>query len=296
MKLSLSADDFAPAAPSPFITIARMGEIVRANRLHADQVIGLSGRKFRDVATANSMHEAENQINRLVYDVRNARQNRKEARQSVADALEIAKHSENPHQLHYLASMFINEPDVIRLVAKNPRIDQKTQLVILNDSKTGQDPRVLRNLGDNPAIGPEVMRHLLNHSNDSLTQYAVARNAARKSLQSKAADTPYVKICDELADHTFDPALRLIALAGVRDPAVMRKIVRTHDTAFGARELEAVADNIHAPKDVLAQLANVSGPRQALQAAFGVTVARRAAQTLAQLTHPEMDRDAAPSP
>lgn len=293
MKLSLQADDFSPE-PTPFITFARMGEVVRENRLYGDRAIGVDGATFRKVATASARQDVEDLINGLVLSVRDA--HRKEARQSFREALAIAKDGENPHQLHYLASMFVNHPEVIREIAKNPHIDARTQLVILNDPVLGQDVRVQRNLADNPAIGPEVMTHLLNQSPDSITHYAVARNAARKSLQSNGPDTPYVKICDTLADTTFDPALRLIALAGVRDHEVMRKIVRTRDTVFGARELEAIADNIHAPKDVLAEMASASGPRQAIQAVFGVTIGQRAARTLSRLTHPEMDNDAVARP
>jgi hypothetical protein len=293
MKLSLQADEFAPE-PTPFITFARMGELVRENHLYGDRALGVSGTRFREVATATARQNAEESINRLVVNVRDA--HRKEARQSFRDALSIAKNGENPHQLHYLASMFVNHPEVIRAIAKNPHIEARTQMVILNDPVLGRDARVQRNLGDNPAIGPEVMRHLLNNSEDSITQYAVTRNAVRKSLQSNGPDTPYVKICDTLADTTLDPALRLMALAGVRDHDVMRKVVRTRDAVFGARELEAVADNIHAPKDVLAEMANASGPRQALHAVFGVTIGQRAAHTLARLSHPEMDNDAVARP
>jgi hypothetical protein len=293
MNLSLQADHFSPE-PTPFITFARMGEVVRQNRLYGDRAIGVDGASLREVAKASARRDAEDLINGLVRTVRDA--HHKEARQSFREALAIAKDSENPHQLHYLASMFIHHPEIIREIAKNPRIDARTQLVMLNDAVLGKDARVQRNLGENPAIGPDVMAHLLNHSEDSITHYAVARNAARKSLQSNGPDTPYVKICDTLADSTLDPALRLIALAGVRDHEVMRRIVRTRDTVFGARELEAIADNIHAPKDVLAEMASASGPRQALQAVFGVTVGQRAARTLSRLAHREMDSDAVARP
>lgn len=294
MKISLSADNFAPEVPTPFVTFRRMGEIVRENHLYSDRALGLSGAQFRDVATATSRHEAEEAVNRLVYSVRD--DHRKEARQSMREAVEMAKHTESPHQLHYLASMFVHHPEVIREVAKNPHIDQKTQLVILNNEKLSEDVRVTRNLGGNPAIGPEVMRHLLNNSQDTITLHAVTRNAVRKSLQSTGPDTPYVKICDELADTTFDPGLRLMALAGVRSPDVLRKIVQTRDSVFGARELEAVADNVHTPKDVLVQMAGTPGPKQAIQAAFGVTVGQRAARTLNRLTHPEWQNDAVSQP
>ncbi|TKC90148.1 hypothetical protein FAZ69_08345 [Trinickia terrae] len=289
MKLSLQADEFSPQ-PAPFIAFARMGEIVRENSLYGDRTLGMNGTHLRNIATATAREDAEAAIDRLEAGVRNA--HGREARQSFRDALSMAKHSENPHQLHYLASMFINHPNVIREIAKNPHIETRTQLAVLDDSVLGQDVRLQRNLGDNPAIGPEVMTRLLNNSEDSITHYAVTRNAVRKSLQSNGPDTPYVKICDMLADTSRDPALRLAALAGVRDHSVMRKIVRTRDAVFGARELEAIAGNIHAPKDVLAEMANASGPRQAEHAAFGAAIGQRAALTLARLSHPEMDNDA----
>ena len=287
MKASLSARRFEPA----FLSFAEMGQVVRENHLYSDKALGLTGTRFREVAVATSLQNAEEAVNRLVYGVRNAPKP-KEARQSIREAVSLAKDTESPHQLHYLASMFINHPEVIRAVAKNPRINEQTQQVILNDAKLGKDPRVLRNLGDNPAIGPRVMTHILNTADDAIALHMTARNAVRKAQQSNGPDTPYVKICDELADKTFDPAVRLVALAGARSHDVLRKIVRTRDVVLGARELEAVADNPYTPKDLLAEMANTSGPRQAIQAMFGITVGQRAARTLSRLSHPEMDRDA----
>jgi len=291
MNPSLSATEFQTAELTPFVSFERMGEIVRQNRLYADKALGLSGVHFRAVATAMSMQNAEEAINQLVRDVKEA-EKPKEAKQSIADAKRMAKGSESPHELHYLASMFINHPEVIREIAKNPHLDEKTQRVILNDPSLGRDRHVLRALGDNPALKPELMRQILNTSEDTIALQATARNAARMAQQSTGADTPYVKICDELADTTFDPAMRLIALAGARDAGVLRKIARTRDSVFAARELEAVADNSFTPKDVLVEMAGTSGPKQTIEAVFGVTIGQRAARTLAKLAHPEMDADA----
>jgi len=294
MKISLAAEDYIANGPVPFVSFERMGEIARENRLYSDRSLSVSGKSFRELATVDSLQKAEEQVNSLLISVRRAP--RQESRQSLREALTIVKNTESPHELHYFAAMFINHPEVIREVAKNPHIDAKTQRVILNDSALSKDARVIRNLADNPAIGAEVMTHILGTSEDTIARHAVTRNAVRKSLQSNGSDTPYVKICDGLADSTYDPALRLIALPGVRSQDVLRKIVRTRDTVLGARELEAVADNIHAPKDLLVQMAGTSPLRQTIQAGYGVNIGQRAARTLGLLDHPELDRDALTHP
>ncbi|KVV07315.1 hypothetical protein WK77_16120 [Burkholderia ubonensis] len=264
-----------------------MGAQVRQRRLYADSAIQLDGRRF-GAATVGAvrMAQAEESINRLVKAAR-SREQPKARPKAIQEALRVAKDSSDPHELHYLTSMFINEPTVIKELAKNPNLPEKSQRVIANDSALAQNVHVMRSLAANPSLQPDLMRDLLNSSDDSIVRHEVAQNAALKSRYAPDAESPYVKLCDELADTTYDNALRLAALPGVRDADVLRKIARTRDVVFGARELEAVADNVHTPVDVLAGMANVSNPRKMLHAAFGVTVAQKAAQTLAELRRPE---------
>ncbi|MBN3729519.1 hypothetical protein [Burkholderia sp. Tr-20390] len=287
MNPSLSVSEFAPTPTPAYLSFADMGALVRRQRLHADKALQIDGRRF-GAATVGVMRmaQAEEAINRLVKAAR-SREEPKARPQAIREALRVAKESDDPHELHYLTSMFINEPTVIKELAKNPHLPEKSQRVIAHDDTLAADVHVMRSLASNPSLEPGLMRELLNSSDDSIVRHEVARNAALKSRFAPDPQSPYVKLCDELVDTTYDNALRLTALPGVRSADVLRKIARTRDVVFGARELEAVADNSHTPVDVLAEMANVPKSRKMLHAAFGVTVAQKAARTLAELRHPE---------
>ncbi|MCA8050711.1 hypothetical protein [Burkholderia arboris] len=287
MNPSLSAAEFSPASAPAYISFADMGGLIRQRHLYADSALQVDGRRF-GAATVGAMRmaQAEEAINKLVTAARD-REKPRGRPQAIREALRVAKDSDDPHELHYLTSMFINEPTVIKELAKNPHLPEKSQRVIAHDTTLAANVHVMRSLASNPSLQPDLMRDLLNSSEDSIVRHEIAHNAALKSRFAPDAGSPYVKLCDELADTTYDNALRLAALPGVRDADVLRKIARTRDVVFGARELEAVADNIHTPVDVLADMANVPKSRKMLHAAFGVTVAQKAARTLVELRHPE---------
>ncbi|CAE6793365.1 hypothetical protein R70006_04953 [Paraburkholderia domus] len=286
MNPSLAATEFGPSPAPRYMSFADIGALVRERHLYADTAIRIDGRRVTEVLTHQRVAQVENTINGLVKSARD-HESGKERSLAVKQALRVARDSDDAHELHYLASMFINEPSVIRQLAKNPKLPEKTQRVIANDPKLKQDMHVVRALAGNPGLKPDLMRELLSRSEDTITRHEIAKNAAQKSRFAPDAESPYVKLCNELADTTYDDALRLAALPGVRDGDVLRKIARTRDVVLGARELEAVADNVYTPPDVLAGLANVSGPKQVFYAALGVTVAQKAARTLAVQHHPE---------
>lgn len=294
MNPSLSISDFSSGPQPAYLSFQEMGQLVRARRLHADRALQVDGRALGEAVATHRMADAEESINRLVVATRSASKGKTKPL-AIDAALRVARDSEDGHELHYLASMFINEPLVLRQLAKNPNLSEKTQRVLLNDPQISNNVHVMRALAGNPALRPDLMRDLLAKSEDDIVRHEVASNAVQKAHFAGDREDPYVKLCDELADTTYDDSLRLVALSGVRDPAVLRKIARTRDVVFGARELEAVADNPYTPVDVLADLAGVSSTRKMMQAMFGVTVAQKASRTLQDLQHPE-DRVEAAGP
>ncbi|WP_199033042.1 hypothetical protein [Ralstonia sp. ASV6] len=294
MNPSLSISDFSSGPQPAFLSFHQMGQLVRTKRLFSDRGVRVEGRALVDLASVQRMVEAEDAINSLALTVRD-KGKRQEKSMALDAALRMAKDSNNGHELNYLASMFINQPKVLRQLAKNPNLPDSTQRMLINDAKASKDMHVIRNLAYNPAVKPQLMRDILQSFDDAIVRHQVASNAAQKAHIARDREDPYVKLCDELADTTYDSALRLVVLPSVRDPAVLRKIARSRDTVLGASELEAVAANIHTPADVLAEMANVSPLRRMVQSAFGVTVAQTAARTLQDLRHPE-DRIEAAGP
>jgi hypothetical protein len=286
MNPSLSAAEFDIEAGPRYMSFADIGAMVREKGLHADTALRIEGRRVTDILSLERPQQVENAINGLVRDARD-NASRKGRTAAVTEALRRAKDAEDPHELHYLASMFINDPSVIKVLAKNPNLPEKTQRVILNDPVLGKNPGVLRSLAQNAALKPDLMREVLSWNEDPIVRFEIAKTAAQKSRFAPDPEDRYVKLCDELADTTMDDSLRLAVLPGVRDSAVLRRIARTRDAALGARELEAVADNPFTPTDVLAGMANVNGIKKLAYAALGVTVAQKAARTLAALEHPE---------
>ena len=294
MNPSLSIADFSNGPQPMFLSFQQMGQLVRTKRLTADRGLRVEGRALVDLASVQRMIEAEDAINRLVLKVKNP-DNRKDKSLATERALRMAKDSTSGHELNYLASMFINQPQVLRALAKNPNLSEDTQRMLVNDAKTSGDIHVVRALAGNPAVKPDLMRDILKapEFEDDIVHHQVAANAAQKAHIARDREDPYVKLCDQLADTTYNNGLRLVVIPGVRNPEVLRKIADTRDNVLGAAELEAVASNMHTPSDVLRKMADVSPARRVMQAMFGVTVAQKAARTLHDLQHPEERIEAA---
>ncbi|ODP35022.1 hypothetical protein [Pandoraea sp. ISTKB] len=280
MKPSMMASSYQGATPVAYVSFAEMGEMVRTRGLHASSVTVVRGAEIvRAVANAQKIQEVEDGINNLLVSVRSS-QVPGQRPAALERAMAIAQQSSDAHQLQYLTSMFIHEPTVISQLAKNKALPVVAQQIIINDADLQRNSSVMRGLAENPALPPELMRRMLNDTDDDLVRHLLVQKAAERSRNAKEANDPYVKICDEVADTTFDNSLRLTAISGARSAAVLRKIAKTRDVVLGARELEAVADNIYTPSDVLSSMASVPPTRQAIYAAFGVTVAQKASRTL----------------
>lgn len=280
MKPSMMASSYQGANPVAYVSFAEMGEMVRTRGMHASSVTVVRGSEIvRAVANAQKIQEVEDGINSLLVSVRGS-QAPGQRPAAMERAISIAQHSSDAHQLQYLTSMFIHEPTVMSHLAKNPALPVAAQMIIVNDVDLQRNSSVMRGLAENPALPPELMRRMLNDTGDDVVRHLLVQTAAARSRTAKESNDPYVKICDEVADTTFDNSLRLTAIAGARSAPVLRKIARTRDVALGARELEAVADNIYTPSDVLSSMASVTPTRQAIYAAFGVTVAQKASKTL----------------
>ncbi|MDM8356544.1 hypothetical protein [Pandoraea communis] len=280
MKPSMMSSSYQGANPVAYVSFAEMGEMVRARGMHASSVTVVRGSDIMQaVANTQKIQEVEDGINNLLMGVRRS-QAPGQRPAAMERAIAIAQQSSDAHQLQYLTSMFIHEPTVMSHLAKNPALPVVAQRIIVNDVDLQRNSSVMRGLAENPALPPELMRQMLNDTGDDVVRHLLVQTAAARSRAAKESNDPYVKICDEVADTTFDNSLRLTAISGARSASVLRKIAKTRDVALGARELEAVADNIYTPSDVLSSMASVTPTRQAIYAVFGVTVAQKASRTL----------------
>jgi len=233
----------------------------------------LPGERLAAFAAINDLAEIESKINGLKVDVMLA------AKPELTDALRatvhIAESSTHPHELHYLQAMFVHHRQVMRTLASNKHIPEQTQRLLATDSVLKDDRALQRVLAHNPALTASVMQAMWAETDDSLVQLRITENAAEQATLYDGTNE-FAKLCEAFYKGTADRTVRLAAIAGIRDPESLRRIVSTHDVAFGAAELTAVAANRHAPDDVLQALAQPGG---VVQRAFSPIASARLQQT-----------------
>jgi hypothetical protein len=224
------------------------------------------------VVRAQGMQQAENRINALVYEMKSVKRSHRETQEK---ALDIAENSTDPYELHYLANMFADQKEVMRALSRNQHLAVKTQTLIVRNPTTNRDRETLMNLAHNPSITAETMDALIDVSDDPFVLQGVALNAVRRSRETDGL--PYATICNFLARHP-DYTLSKAAVAGVKDPELLREIVDNNSLLLSPAKLGEVARNPHTPDDVLERMSTQGLP--SLQRSLGFDVADNARHTL----------------
>lgn len=243
-------------------------------------ITSVSGKAVADIMGMHTVVAIESRINKLAAAVRDVG-SVDVVNSIVGESVVIAKTSRKEHELYYMAGMFINHREVIRALAENPHIDERTQLILINDIELGKDREIQMRLAHNPALSDTSMMKMIDESDDQFVLKGIARNAAFRS-KSAHDDTVYAKIC-ALLSTSPDPILRAVAIPGIKDPTALRQIAANNSVFIAPRDLEAVAGNSYTPDDVLEKLATKGFP--ALQPIFSIQVAERARLTLESKTH-----------
>lgn len=251
----------------------------------------VEGKAFVDLWRLGTAVQVESHINDLVVAVRNAGTH--ELRdEKMKEAVRIARESTDAFELHYLTSMFIHHRKVMRALARNSHIDEKTQMILATDDELKQDPEIQIGLAHNLILSDAVMVKMLNECENQFVQMGLAWNAASQA-RSGTANSPYVKICNMLAK-SFDVAVRAEAIGGIRDPEILREVASSNSVFLAPRVLEAVATNDNTPTDVLHDLSVGSMPK--LQSMFAIRVAENARRTLASKNHKAAQPSDLPTP
>lgn len=275
IPLSKVALEFGDGKLPRFAPLSIIGHYVREHGLYPrdGQMQKVEGVEVSMVLKMQSLQQIENRINDLVFELRQVKKRHETA---LEKALEIAKTSTDPYELHYMAHMFMHERSVLRAVAKNPHLSEKTQFMIASLSHFRQDRQLQISLAHNPALSSTVMEKMLSIK-DVFVLQGVAHNAARKSQQLN--DPGCAEVCKKIALVPWDDTLSKAAIPGVKDPNVLRQIADTHGALFEAEKLEMVAQNVHTPTDVLERMSKT--PLARLQHAVGIDFASKATHTLA---------------
>lgn len=274
----VAVEQSMPDSPARFMSLADLSAMFRDQELypHDGVAVEMPGSAITKAMTLNQLAEVEQYVNDLVIRVKGA-ESRKLRESVLQESIELATNSKDAFELHYLASMFIHHRDVMRVLARNPHLDERTQLLLATDVDLKRDRQVQLGLAHNPALSDTLMIKMLNGTEDLFVMKGIALNAVHKS-QSTHYDSVYAGICRELCK-SYDPVVRQTAISGVRDPAVLRLIAENNSVFLVPRELEAVASNKFTPDDVLESLSKQSFP--AIQSMLSITVADRARSTLA---------------
>jgi len=275
MKLSLSAAMFRDRVPQ-FMTFDALSHFVREHGLYPKdgKIVHADGKDLASRVTGvDGMQQAESRINALVYEIKNVQRSHRE---TVKKTVSLAENTADPYELHYMAGMFAEQKEVMRAVAKNQNVSPQTQILIARNPLINQDRETLMNLAHNPSITADSMGVLIEVANDPFVLHGVALNAVHRSHSEKEGRL-YADICGFLAkdqDYTLSKA----AIAGVKDPDLLREIADNNSLIFSPSKLGEVAKNQHTPDDVLERMSSHGLP--ALQRTLGYDVADYARHTL----------------
>lgn len=279
MKASRAAMDAAATTPRFFaMSFDDMANVVREKGLYSKTgaAVQIDGKQLHKLIQLDRLVAMENRINELVYATAKAATS-EEKESTMKESIHIASFSTDTHELHYLASMLINHREVMRTLARNPHIDEKTQLILATDLELKNDRETQLGLAHNPALSAVIMAKIINTSDNIHVHQGIALNAVAKA-RALPHDSDYADICKQLAG-SFDTIMRQTAIPGVRDPEILRKIADNNSVFLAPRELEAVASNHFTPDDVLQDLSKRSFP--AVQHILSITVTDKARSTLA---------------
>jgi hypothetical protein len=267
-----------------FVSFDALSAIFRDQRLYPTDGVALEvpGERLAELLPADHLAEVEGRVNTLLEAVRGLDRSQSgpeftESTEKLTEALELAKNSKDEHELHYLASMFINERMVLRQLAKSPDLGEHTMLMLATVPELKQDRQIQLALAHNPALSDALMIKMIKETQDPFVINGIALNAVRRSLFIHD-DNAYVRICEDLAK-AADPTLRRLAISGVRSPELLRSIATDRPLMVTSRELEAVAGNKYTPDDVLNGMANKRW--EVIDLVMGIDTADRARSTLA---------------
>lgn len=283
IPLSLVALDFGHGDSPRFVPSSDLGHYVREHQIYPRDgtlaVVG--GGKVSSVLRVATLHQIEGRINELVVELQKARSRQHAA---IERAAEIASSSEDGYELHYLANMFIMQKEVLRAVARNPNLSEKTQMLLVSLPEFQRDREIQLGLAHNPSLSASAMERMLGYHQDAFVLQGLAHNAARQS-QSEQGRGPFAEICAELAMVDWDFTLSKAAIPGVKDPEVLRDMAQRYSAIFAADKLAVIAQNPNTPDSVLEKMA--SAPLARLQQAIGMDYAVKARHTLeAKRAHP----------
>lgn len=277
MKLSLMASNFGAGHLPAFKPLGEIGAYVRERGLYPrdGQMVQAEGGDIAGILRLSSLQQIEDRINKLAAEMREAR---KQLESALEQTLAIADSSSDPYEIHYMASMFMHQREVVRALVKNPRLSERTQLLIASDMELRKDREVQLGLAHNPALSANVMAKMAAYTTDSFVLHGIALNASRQA-QLSHDDNGYAEICKQIALVHFDDSLSKAAIPGVRDPEALRQIANSHSTLLAADKLALIAQNPHTPDDVLEQMAQ--SPMARLEYALGFDLSGKARHTLA---------------
>lgn len=282
IPLSQIAKEFGDGSLPKFASTSVLRHYVREHGLYPrdGQIAEVEGASLSQVLRLQTLQQIEDKINRLVNEMQ---QTKRQHESALSRAIEIANTSTDPYELHYMAHMFMHEKTVLRAVAKNPNLSEKTQFMIASLRDFRKDRQLQLNLAHNPALSSKVMERMLSIE-DVFVLQGLAHNAVRKSKD--LGDPGCAEICKKIALVQWDDTLCKAAIPGVRDPEVLRYIADTNSAIFAAGKLEMVAQNIHTPTDVLEKLSKSMFAM--VQHEFGMDYVTQARHTLALKRQREM--------
>lgn len=291
MRLSQVAAEFSEGGSFQigFLPKDGIGRFVRERGLSptAGRAVSVAGKDVAGLLQAQSMQEIEERVNGLLAAVRAAPADKDPELQRSASAASAATDS---YELHYMASMFVHQRAVIRALAKNPHLSERTQLQIAMDPDLITDREVALSLAHNPALSARVMRTLLARTDDRFVWQGVARNAAGQSRRSLGPDD-FSAICEEMVG-SWEDSVAKVAIPGIKSGDMLRTMYDQCSVLSSPDRLLLIAQNPSTPDDVLDKMTN--SPFAGMQRLVGITVPEQARLTLA--TKRQAPRaDAAPS-
>lgn len=277
MPLSLLAQDFGTGKLPRFGTASEVGHYVREFGLYPrdGQMQAVEGAELGRLLQFQTLQQIEDRINELSAQMRQAKPLREEA---LGKAMELAESSNDAYELHYMANMFMQQKEVLRAIAKNPILSEKTQLLLVSLPEVRQDRQVQLNLAHNPAMCSTALEKMVSYTEDAFVLQGIAHNASRQSLAT-LDDTAFAGICKQLASVLSDDTLCKAAIPGVKDPELLRSLADNNNAFFAADKLALIAQNIYTPTDVLERMA--SNPLARPQHVLGIDYSVKARHTLA---------------
>ncbi|WP_432262838.1 hypothetical protein [Cupriavidus sp. TMH.W2] len=294
MRPSLAAHSALPALPpgtGRMISFEEMRLIAIGANLDSPDgaAVVVPGEQVTHILTLDRLEDIETHINSLAMDVKFG--SKPVVEDSLRATLHIAETATNAHELHYLQAMFIHHRQVLLALAANRHIPEPVQLALATDNQLLGDRRLQRVLASNPALTASVMQTMWEKTEDSQVQLRIAQNAASRANEHQR-DNDYAKLAEGIYKASYDGAVRTAAIAGIRDPELLRRIASTNDVTFGAAELTALAGNRHAPVDVLRGLATPEGRLQEVQRLFSPLSSQRIAKLARENMHRKLVSDA----